>query len=71
VAEQLREHPLWSWCERVKGMGPVACLTFLGFIDPFVADTAGKAKSYFGLRPGARMRRGEGLRVNLETKGRV
>jgi hypothetical protein len=31
VTEQLKDHQLWSWCEQVKGMGPVACLTFLGF----------------------------------------
>jgi len=31
IAEKLKQHPLWKWCERVKGMGPVAALTFLGF----------------------------------------
>jgi len=34
---KLKEHPLWDWCDRVKGLGPVAALTFLGFTDPYTA----------------------------------
>jgi hypothetical protein len=71
VAEQLKNHPLWEWCERVKGLGQVACLTFLGFINPYEADTAGKAKAYFGLIPGVRLKSGEKANVNLEAKGRI
>lgn len=67
----LKEHPLWQWCNRVKGLGRVACLTFLGFINPFVADTAGKAKSYIGCVPGKKIKSGERLKVNLEAKGRI
>jgi len=34
ITEQLKGHPLYEWSRHVKGLGPVACLTFLGFIDP-------------------------------------
>jgi len=71
ITEQLKEHPLWQWCERVKGMGSVACMTFLGFINPFVADTAGKAKAYLGLVPGKGLKSGKQPRINPEAKGRI
>jgi hypothetical protein len=71
ITEQLKEHPLWDWCERVKGLGPVACMTFLGFIDPYKADTAGKAKAYVGAVPGKKLKSGERLRMNPEAKGRT
>lgn len=67
----IRDHPIWSYCQRVKGMGDVAALTFLGFIDPYVADTAGKARAYFGLVPEAELRSGSKARFNPEGKGRV
>jgi len=70
ISKRLKEHPLWSWCNRVKGMGAVACLTFLGFIDPFKADTAGKAKAYFGIIPGRELRSGKRANMNPEAKGR-
>ena len=71
VVEQLKTHPLWDWCQRVKGLGAIACLTFLGFINPHTADTAGKAKAYFGLIPNVKIKSGEKLNINPEGKGRI
>jgi len=71
ITEQVKSHPLWEWCQRVKGLGPVACLTFLGFINPYKADTAGKVKAYLGLVPGKSMKSGQQLRMNPEAKGRM
>lgn len=68
---RLEAHPLWEWCGAVRGMGPVAALTFLGFINPEIATTAGKAKAYLGLIPGARLRSGERGKFNPQGKGRV
>jgi hypothetical protein len=44
-------HPIWSWCVNTKGLGPVAALTFLGFINPYVAYTAKSVWKYAGLDP--------------------
>jgi len=71
IAHELKQHPLWEWCEKVKGLGPVACLTFLGFIDPYKADTAGKAKAYVGVVPGKSLKSGKRLNINPEAKGRI
>jgi len=71
ISEQLKKHPLWEWCQKVKGMGAVACLTFLGFINPYKADTAGKAKAYLGIIPTAGLRSGKKANFNPEAKGRI
>ncbi len=67
----LKEHPLWGWCESVKGLGPVAALTLLGFVNPYKANTAGKAKAYLGLIPGAKRVSGEQSKFNPFAKARV
>lgn len=70
VSEELEGHPLWAWCERVKGLGPVSALMFLGFVDPYRAETAGKAKAYAGLVPGKKLKSGVRGGFNPEFKGR-
>lgn len=70
ITPLLRREPLWEWCSRVRGMGPVACLTFLSFINPYRATTAGKAKAYVGAVPGSRLRAGQKTIGNPEAKGR-
>ena len=62
---------LYSWCENVKGLGVVACLMFLGFINPLICDTAGKAKAYFGVVPGAKLKAGKKGKYNPHAKGRL
>lgn len=59
------EHPLWDWCQAVKGLGPVAALTFLGYINPYVATTASKVWKYAGLVPT------RPKKFNRRFKGRV
>jgi tetratricopeptide (TPR) repeat protein len=63
--------PLYEWCKNVRGMKAIAALLFLGFIDPYKAVTAGKAKAYTGAIPGSKLRRGERGKVNPELKGRL
>lgn len=70
-AAEIEFDPLWEWCEATKGLGHVAALTFMGFINPEIATTAGKAKAYLGLFPGARLRSGEKAAWNPHGKGRV
>ena len=70
IEELLKDHPIRTYCENVKGLGPIAAMTFLGYIDPFVATTAGKAKSYLGFIPGKALKKGQKARMNLEAKGR-
>lgn len=67
---RLHGHPLYEYCDIIRGYGPVACLTFMSFIDPFKASTGGKAKAYFGVVPNARRVAGEKAHYNLEAKGR-
>lgn len=69
--DRLHGHPLYEYCEVIKGYGPVACLTFMSYIDPFKASTGGKAKAYFGLVPDAKLVAGEKAHYNLEAKGRT
>lgn len=68
---RLNGHPLYDYCEIVKGYGPVACLTYMSFIDPFKANTSGKSKAYFGVIPDAKRISGEKASYNLEAKGRT
>ncbi|GAH21305.1 unnamed protein product, partial [marine sediment metagenome] len=64
-------HPLWEYCEIIKGWGPVACMTWMGYIDPFKAHTAGRVKKYLGIIPGSGLKKGQTAGYNLEAKGRT
>ena len=49
---------LWDWCLSVKGLGPVAALTLMGYMNPALTPTLGHFWSKAGLTPGSRLRRG-------------
>lgn len=66
-----KDHQLWKWCQTVKGLGPMACATFLSYINPYIADTAGKTKAYMGLIPGAALQAGKKAKLNPVAKGRM
>jgi hypothetical protein len=68
--EKTKGHLLWDWSENVKGLGDVGVLTFMGYICPYIADTAGKAKAYLGLTPDHGLKNGQNHKVNFEAKGR-
>lgn len=68
---RLSIHPLWDYAQIIRGYGPVACLTWMCYIDPFKAHTAGRSKKYFGIVPGVGLKRGEQAGYNLEAKGRT
>jgi len=71
VEERMKDSLVYSWCKSVKGLGTMACLMFMGFTNPFVADTAGKARAYWGLVPYKKLKAGERLRIDPEAKGRA
>ena len=66
-------------CERVRGLGPVAAMTFFTIINTDkIVDrehgevvTAGKINKYLGLVPGQRLRSGEKMGFNTQMKGRA
>jgi len=62
---------VWKFCENVKGLGPVAAMTFLSYIDPDKCTSAGKFFAYVGLVPTGRLRKGERGHFNPEIKGRL
>lgn len=68
---RLSNHPLFKYSQIIKGYGPVACLTYMCYIDPFKAHTAGRAKAYFGVVPKAKREKGKKADYNLEAKGRT
>ena len=61
---------VWEWCNGVSGLGPVAGMTFFGYINPFYCTTAGKFWAYIGLIPEAKLTAGEKAHYNPELKGR-
>jgi hypothetical protein len=71
IMELAKEHPIWEYCQKVKGMGAIAAVTFLGFIDPYKAVSAGKVWSYFGYAPSQKLRAGQKASFNTEAKGRA
>jgi len=77
-------HELVSWCDRTKGLGDVALLTFLGYINPFkclvkkatergwrTVISSNKAFAYCGLVPGAKLESGKKGKYNPIVKGRL
>lgn len=75
--EVFKGHRIWEWTGVVDGFGDVACLTFLGYVDPFYVHpvkrglSAGMLKKKLGLAPGQRKERGKGkLGFDPHAKGR-
>jgi len=66
----VEKHPLWEYCGRVKGLGRVAALMFLGFINPHKATSAAKLWSYAMLTPKSKLVSGEKAKGNPLFKGR-
>jgi hypothetical protein len=61
---------LWQWCEMVRGLGPVAAMTFVGYINPEIAKTIANMWSYLGLTPNQLKRKGVQVNFNPQLKGR-
>jgi len=79
-AEELfNDSSIWKFCERVRGLGPVAAMTFFTIINTDkIVDrehgevvTAGKINKYLGLVPGQRLKSGEKMGFNTQMKGRA
>ncbi len=83
IVSLAEDHQLWKWCQSVKGLGPMACATFLSYINPYkmvctkgpmkgqITYTAGHAKAYMGLIPDATLTSGEKAKFNPQARGRM
>lgn len=71
---KLFEHSeLWQWCLGVKGLGEVAGMTFIGYIDPTKTKDKGvnAVFSYLGLSAErSRLKKGEQAHFSPKLKGR-
>jgi hypothetical protein len=70
----IQNHPVYKWCSIISAgrggsLGASAALLFLGFIDPHEANTAGKARKYWGLSPEGKLRSGTKASFNPWLKG--
>jgi hypothetical protein len=68
--EEFKDHELWDWCKRTKGLKEVAALSFLGYINPYRIRSASQIYAYLGLVPGAKLKSGEKASYNPKIKGR-
>jgi len=73
-AELVERHPVYEWCQRIRAgragrMGAVDALMFLGWIDIHEANTAGRAKSIWGLTPEGKKVSGRKFKGRPELKG--
>lgn len=71
AADIFEKSKLWEWCLRVRGLGPVAGLTFMGYMNPAKTPTLGHFWSKAGLTPGSRLRRGEQGHSNPLIRARI
>jgi hypothetical protein len=62
---------LWEWCERVKGLGEVAAMTFIAYIDPEKVREPKSVWRLFGLNKDSKLVAGQKANFNLELKGRM
>lgn len=62
---------VWEWCLRTRGLGPVAALTFMGYMNPAKTPTLGHFWSKAGLTPNSRLRRGEQGHSNPLIRARI
>lgn len=62
---------VWDWCLGTRGLGPVASLTFMGYINPAKTPTLGNLWSMCGLTPGSKFRRGEQGHSSPIVKARI
>lgn len=79
--EVMSQLALIRFCERVRGMGDVAALTLMGYIQPIrvINSETGETKivrfpellRYAGLAPGSALRAGEQGNFNPQFKGRL
>lgn len=79
--ERFSDSKIWEFCEHVKGLGPVAALTFFTVLDTEAiirvsgegsrVITAGKVNKYLGLVPGQRLQAGKLGGFNTLMKGRT
>lgn len=62
---------VWDWCLRTRGLGPVAALTFMGYLNPAKTPTLANLWSLCGLTPGSKMKRGQQGHSSPIIKARI
>lgn len=70
VKKYIKSAELFKFCKRVRGLGVVSAMEFLGYVDIYKATSAGKIKAYAGIIPGGRFEKGKNLKINPEVKGK-
>jgi hypothetical protein len=66
-----RDSELWKWCLGVKGLGEVAGMTFIGYIDPTKTDNVNQLFSFLGMSAQrSKLKKGEQAHFNPKLKGR-
>lgn len=68
--ELFGDSELWKWCNEVKGLGPVAGMTFVGYINPRSYPTINTVWSQLGLTPTSKLTKGQQAKFNPLLKGR-
>jgi hypothetical protein len=58
AADIFETSEVWAWCQRTKGLGPVAALTWMGYMNPAYTPTLANFWSKAGLTPGSKLKRG-------------
>lgn len=71
AASVFESSQIWFWCDRTRGLGQKAALTFLGYINPERSPTLGNIWSMIGLTPDSRLKKGEQGHSNPLVKGMI
>lgn len=61
---------LWKWCLAVRGLGEVAGMTFVGYINPRKYRSINAMWSMLGLSPTSILKKGQQAKFNPQLKGR-
>lgn len=65
-----RDHHLWDFCKIVRGLGNVAAMTILGYVNPEILQSAGQVFKMVGMTPESKLVKGVKGTYSPEVKGR-
>ncbi len=72
MAREVRGHPVYVWLTSIKGVGPTLAAKLIALCGPDEAmarrDTVSKLWAFAGLKPGARLVKGERASYNIRLK---
>ena len=64
LAGSVKDHPMWNWMKKVKGIGPILASILLSTIDIRKADHVSSIWKYAGLAPGQKRQKGKKIDYN-------